>query len=47
MIAMLQSGLDVSKVITHRFDAADFKAGFEAMRSGDCGKVVLDWTSAR
>lgn len=47
MIAMLQGGLDVSKVITHRFGAADFKAGFEAMRLGDCGKVVLDWTSAR
>ena len=44
MIAMLQNGLDVSKVITHRFKAADFAQGFEVMRSGQSGKVVLDWT---
>ncbi len=43
MIAMLENGLDVSKVITHRFKAADFGQGFEVMRSGLSGKVVLDW----
>lgn len=47
MIAMLQNGLDVSKVITHRFDVDDFKQGFEAMKSGKSGKVVLDWTKGR
>ena len=44
MIAMLENGLDVRKVITHRFAAAEFRAGFEAMLSGRSGKVVLDWT---
>ncbi|CAN0575633.1 unnamed protein product, partial [Laminaria digitata] len=44
MIAMLQNGLDVSNVITHRFSADDFEAGFAAMKSGTSGKVVLDWT---
>ncbi len=43
MLAMLQSGLDVRKVITHRFGVDDFAQGFEAMRKGECGKVVLDW----
>ena len=43
MIAMLQNGLDVSRVITHHFDVADFKEGFAAMKSGKSGKVVLDW----
>ncbi|WP_299139929.1 L-threonine 3-dehydrogenase [uncultured Tateyamaria sp.] len=44
MIAMLQNGLDVSGVITHRFKASEFEAGFAAMKSGSSGKVVLDWT---
>ncbi|WP_096872914.1 L-threonine 3-dehydrogenase [Phaeobacter piscinae] len=44
MIAMLQNGLDVSRVITHRFDVEDFVEGFAAMKSGSSGKVVLDWT---
>lgn len=44
MIAMLENGLDVRRVITHRFAAHDFEAGFAAMRSGQSGKVVLDWT---
>ena len=43
MIAMLQNGLDVRKVITHRFDVDEFEAGFAVMRSGKSGKVVLDW----
>ncbi len=44
MIAMLEDGLDISRVITHRFSAADYVQGFEAMLSGKSGKVVLDWT---
>ncbi len=44
MIAMLENGLDVSNVITHRFKIDDFKDGFDTMRSGASGKVVLDWT---
>ncbi|MBT3141972.1 L-threonine 3-dehydrogenase [Phaeobacter gallaeciensis] len=44
MIAMLQNGLDVSPVITHRFPVDQFEAGFAAMKSGQSGKVVLDWT---
>ncbi|WP_299619366.1 L-threonine 3-dehydrogenase [uncultured Tateyamaria sp.] len=44
MIAMLENGLDVSGVITHRFKADEFEAGFAAMKSGSSGKVVLDWT---
>jgi threonine 3-dehydrogenase len=43
MIAMLENGLDVRRVITHRFKVADFERGFETMRSGLSGKVVLDW----
>jgi threonine 3-dehydrogenase len=43
MQAMLQSGLDISPVITHRFPVANFAEGFETMRSGDSGKVILDW----
>lgn len=46
MIAMLENGLDVSKIITHRFAVNDFEAGFAAMKSGCSGKVVLDWTKA-
>ncbi|WP_139193940.1 L-threonine 3-dehydrogenase [Pseudorhodobacter antarcticus] len=43
MIALLENGLDVRRVITHRFKVDDFDAGFAAMRSGQSGKVVLDW----
>jgi threonine 3-dehydrogenase len=43
MVAMLQSGLDISAVVTHRFPIDEFQAGFDAMRSGQSGKVVLDW----
>ena len=45
MIAMLQNGLDVSKVITHRYPAKDFETGFADMLGGSSGKVVLDWTT--
>jgi len=43
MIAMLENGLDVRRVITHRMKAEDFHEGFEIMRSGASGKIVLDW----
>jgi threonine 3-dehydrogenase len=45
MSVMLESGVDISPVITHRFGYADFQRGFDAMISGNTGKVVLDWTS--
>jgi threonine 3-dehydrogenase len=45
MAVMLESGVNISPVITHRFDYTDFELGFEAMISGEAGKVVLDWTS--
>ncbi len=44
MTTMLQSGLDVAPIITHRFAVDDFEEGFQVMRSGDSGKVILDWT---
>lgn len=43
MIAMLENGLDVRGVITHRFPVDRFDEGFAAMRSGSSGKVVLEW----
>jgi len=43
MVAMLQSGLDISAVVTHRFPIGEFQRGFDVMRSGQSGKVVLDW----
>jgi len=48
MTAMIQSGLDISPVITHKFAYTDFQKGFDVMRSGNSGKVVLTWeTSGR
>ncbi len=43
MIALVQSGLDLSGLITHRTHIDDFEAGFAAMLSGEAGKVVMDW----
>ncbi len=43
MVAMLQSGLDLSPIITHHFPVDQFEAGFAAMLSGQSGKVILDW----
>ena len=43
MIAMLQSGLDVRPVLTHRYKVDEYREAFEVMRSGQSGKVVLDW----
>jgi threonine 3-dehydrogenase len=45
MAAMLQSGLDIEPIITHRFPIADYLEGFEVMRSGQSGKVILDWAA--
>lgn len=44
MTAMLQSGLNIDDVITHRFPCTEFRAAFDLMRSGQCGKIILDWT---
>ncbi len=43
MSQMLQSGLDVSPVITHRFKVDEFQQAFAVMESGQCGKVILEW----
>jgi threonine 3-dehydrogenase len=43
MSVMLQSGLDISPVITHRYHYTDFEKGFAAMSSGNSGKVILNW----
>ena len=43
MTVMIQSGLDLTPVITHRFDYADFQKGFDQMLSGQSGKVILKW----
>jgi threonine 3-dehydrogenase len=43
MSVMLQSGLDIRPAITHRFGFREHEAAFAAARSGDSGKVILDW----
>jgi threonine 3-dehydrogenase len=43
MTMMIQTGLDITPVITHRLRFTEYEQGFEAMRSGRAGKVVLDW----
>ena len=45
MTVMLQSGLDIKPVITHRFHFSEFRKAFEIMQSGDCGKIILSWDS--
>lgn len=47
MKTMLQSGLNIDQIITHRFDIRDYEKGFEIMKSGNSGKVILDWTNLR
>jgi threonine 3-dehydrogenase len=47
MSVLLESGVDISSVITHRFDHTEFEKGFEVMMSGLAGKVILDWTTCR
>jgi threonine 3-dehydrogenase len=46
MTVMLESGLDITPVITHRFSWREYEKGFEVMRSGEAGKVILDWHDA-
>jgi threonine 3-dehydrogenase len=43
MTSMIQSGLDIASLITHKFHYTDFEKGFQVMRSGQSGKVILDW----
>ena len=45
MGSMLQSGLDITPVITHRFAAEEYAKAFDVVKSGQCGKVVMDWTA--
>ncbi|SKA71991.1 L-threonine 3-dehydrogenase [Paucidesulfovibrio gracilis DSM 16080] len=47
MASMIQSGLNIAPAITHRLDVDDYANGFDVMRSGNSGKVVLDWTKGR
>ena len=44
LTSMIQSGMDITPVITHRFSYKDFQKGFDVMRSGNSGKVILDWS---
>jgi len=44
MTVMLESGLDIRPVITHRFSYRDFEEAFQAMRSGNTGKVIMEWS---
>jgi threonine 3-dehydrogenase len=46
MTVMLETGLDITPVITHRYRYDEFEQGFDAMRAGSSGKVILDWTVA-
>ncbi len=43
MTVMIETGLDIEPIITHRLHCDDFEEGFAAMKSGDCGKVILNW----
>ena len=43
MAALIQSGLDLTPIITHHFPIDQFQEGFDIMRSGMSGKVILDW----
>lgn len=45
MMSMLRSGLQIDGIITHRFHFKEFEQGFSVMNTGNCGKVVLDWTT--
>jgi threonine 3-dehydrogenase len=44
MTVLVESGLDIRPVITHRFSYRDFEEAFAVARSGQSGKVILDWT---
>jgi threonine 3-dehydrogenase len=45
MSVFIESGLDLAPIITHRLPYTEFQQGFDAMESGDAGKVILDWTA--
>jgi threonine 3-dehydrogenase len=45
MTVMIQSGLDITPVITHRFHYSEYEKAFEVMRSGESGKVILNWVA--
>jgi threonine 3-dehydrogenase len=47
MTVMIESGLDISPVITHRFSWQEYEKGFDAMRTGQAGKVILNWSDLR
>ena len=42
---LIQGGVDITPLITHHFHYTEFEKGFEVMRSGQSGKVILDWTN--
>lgn len=44
MIALLQSGLKVENIITHKFHFTDFEKAFKIMKEGNCGKIILNWS---
>lgn len=44
MVHLIESGLDLSPIITHQFSSKDFKKGIDVMQSGKCGKVILSWS---
>ena len=46
MSSMIQSGMDISPIITHRLHIDDYQKGFKIMKSDKCGKVILDWSSS-
>jgi threonine 3-dehydrogenase len=45
MVAMLQTGLDLAPILTHRFPVNDYEQAFATMLSGESGKVIIDWTA--
>ena len=45
MSQLIRAGLDIAPVITHRFPAGDYQQAFEVVRSGQCGKVILEWAA--
>ena len=47
MTSMIQSGLDIEKVITHRFSYTEYEKAFTAMNEGSCGKVILHWNDTQ
>ena len=47
MSVLIQSGLDISPVVTHRFDATEWERAFDVVRNGQCGKVILNWADRK